>query len=379
MNSIDVRHDGLGRFRRIVGLAAEQSADAQKQLWDKQWSRRQVLERKHAGSELLLALKKAQADEMSEEAAREIGSLTSILFQALRSPAAVDWSALAEQEEFPQPPPALPAPPRIEREPQKSDFRLAPPRSLAELLNVRGRRRQKEAASKAFDSAHDGWEYTVRWKAQQHDQAMTLHRAAHSEWEARKSAFYSTQSKANARLDSMRLLYAERDKEAVIARCDLALLSVDRPAGFPAYWQIGLSATGALCVDYDLPSTDQIPRVKAVKYLPPRDAFETVLLPEREREQLYGEAVHQTCLAILHRLFASDSANALRSITFNGWGIFIDKANRRPSRACIMSVQTTKPAFQQIDLSGVDPQACFKALNGTTSAKLTAMTATRAG
>jgi len=377
VNTIDVRHDGLGRFRRIVGFAAEQSAGAQMQLWDKQWKRRQELERKLSGGELLLALKKAQADELTEEAGREIGSLTSILFQALRAPAAMDWSVFAAHGEFPQEAPAAPAPPRIEREPQKKDFRPPPPRSLIELLNLSGRRRQKEAASKAFASAHDGWEHTVRWKAQQHDKAMSLHRAAHSDWEARKSAFCSTQAKANARLDVLGQLYAEKDKEAVIGYCDLVLLTVPRPENFPKFWQIGMSASVA-SVDYDLPSSEQIPSVKAVRYVPSRDAFETVVLGEAEREQLYAEAVHQTCLAVLHRLFASDSADALGSIIFNGWANVIDEANGRPSRACIMSVQTTKAVFQQIDLSSVDPQACFKALNGTASAKLAAMAA-RAG
>lgn len=377
MKSIDVRHDGLGRFRRIKGFAAEQSANAQMQMWDKQWKRRQELERKLAGSELLPALKKNQADELTEEAGREIGSLTSILFQALRAPAAIDWSVLAARGEFPQPPPAAPAPPRIEREPRKKDFRPPPPRNLIELLNRSGRRRQKEAATRAFASAYDGWEHTVRWKAQQHDKAMTLHRAAHSDWEARKSAFYSTQAKANARLEALRGLYAEKDKEAVIGYCDLVLLAVPRPENFPKFWQIGLSRAVA-SVDYDLPSCDQIPSVKAVKYVPSRDAFETVVLGEAEREQLYGEAVHQSCLAVLHRLFASDATDALSSIIFNGWANVIDKANGRPSRACIMSVQATKSVFQQIDLFSVDPQACFKALNGTTSAKLAAMAA-RAG
>ena len=38
-------------------------------------------------------------------------------------------------------------------------------------------------------------------------------------------------------------------------------------------------------------------------------------------------------------------------------------------------VQATKQAFCRIDLSSVDPLACFKALNGVASAKLAAMTA----
>jgi hypothetical protein len=39
-----------------------------------------------------------------------------------------------------------------------------------------------------------------------------------------------------------------------------------------------------------------------------------------------------------------------------------------------MTVQATKEAFRRIDLQSVDPQACFKALNGVASAKLAAMT-----
>jgi restriction system protein len=81
----------------------------------------------------------------------------------------------------------------------------------------------------------------------------------------------------------------------------------------------------------------------------------------------------QSCLAVLHLLFAADEVDAIKSIVFNGWVNFIDKA--RPARACIMTVQATKAAFRQIDLSSVDPQACFKALNGVASSKLAAMTA----
>ena len=40
-----------------------------------------------------------------------------------------------------------------------------------------------------------------------------------------------------------------------------------------------------------------------------------------------------------------------------------------------MAVQTTKAAFRRIDLKSVDPQACFKGLNGVASARLVAMTA----
>jgi restriction system protein len=293
---------------------------------------------------------------------------------ALHSRPSVDWTPLSDRAEFSEPPPAEPRQSQFVREPRKADFMPGPPRNLVALIQVRRRRQQKEAAKTAFKTAHDEWEYAVTWKSQEHDAAMKKYRAALADWEARKSAFHTAQAKASARLESLCRRYSGKDADAVVAHCDLVLLAADRPDGFPKQWRIDFSA-GAMTVDYELPSTDQMPSVKRVKYAPSRDAFETVHLPERERDQLYAEAMYQTCLMVLHLLFASDEADAIKSIAFNGWVNFIDTANGRPARACIMSVQATKQAFRRIDLSSVDPQACFKALNGVASTKLAAMSA----
>ncbi|MGA7674002.1 MAG: hypothetical protein WCA78_03030 [Rhizomicrobium sp.] len=378
MQTIDVKHDGMGKFRRLVGFGVvEQKAAAQKQLWDKQWQRRQALERKSfAGSNAstLQALKKIQAEEQSEDAAREILSLTSILLNTLRARPSVDWKSFYDRSEFSEPPPAAPASLQMSREPRKADYRPEPPRSLAELIAVRRRREKRAAAAAAFKNAHDEWKFAMRWKSRELDAATEKYRIALAGWDTRKSAFHAAQAQAKTRLDSLHLRYADKEADAVIAYSNLVLLSADRPDGFPQHWQIAFSS-GVMTVDYELPSTDQMPSVKAVKYAPARDAFETVELPAGERDQLYAEAMYQSCLAVLHLLFAADGADAIKSIAFNGWVNFIDRANGRPGRACIMSVQTTKQAFGRIDLSGVDPQACFKSLNGVASAKLAAMSA----
>ncbi|HEY0281264.1 MAG TPA: hypothetical protein VGC27_01425 [Rhizomicrobium sp.] len=373
MRVIGVKHDGLGKFRRIAGYGVvEQKAAAQKQLWDKQWQRRRELERKlPADSTVLQALKKIQAEEQSEEARREILSLTSILLDALRARPAVDWAQFYDGGEFSEPPPAEPASPRTPEAPREAEFKPAPPRSLFELLHARRRRELKAASERKFKNAYDDWQHSVRWKTRQYEAAAERYRAALAGWEARKSAFYAAQAEAVARLNSLHQRYAGKDADAVIAYSDMVLLSAGRPDGFPKHWTIAF-AGGMMTVDYELPSTEAVPGVKAVKYLPSRDAFETVELPPRERDQLYAEAMYQTCLSVLHLLFAADEAGAIKSIIFNGWANFIDKA--RPARACIMTVQTAKTDFSRIDLASVDPRACFKSLNGVASAKLAAMT-----
>jgi restriction system protein len=362
----------MGRFRRITGFGVvEQKAVAQQQFWDKQWQRRQALERKLSG-DALQALKKLQAEEKSEEANREIVALASILLDALRARPAVEWEQFYDRSAFAEPPPSEPAPLQLAKEPRKQDFKPPPPRNLLELLNRRRRRELKETGTQNFKNAHDEWNFTVGYRSRQHDAAAEAYRAQLAGWDARKSAFHTAQGDAKTRLDSLHLAYSAKEAEAVIAYGDLILLSVDRPDGFPKHWQIGFSA-GAMTVDYDLPSTDVIPSVKAVKYSAARDAFESVELGARERDGLYAEAMYQSCLAVLHLLFTSDGADAIKSIAFNGWVNFIDGS--RPARACIMTVHATKQAFAKIDLKSVDPRACFKALNGVASSKLAQMSA----
>ena len=376
MRSVDLEHDGLGKFRRIAGFAAvEEKASAQKQIWDKQWQRRQTLERKFfAGpnAAALQALKKLQADEQSEEANREIVGLASILLNALRSKPSIRWAQ--DVGEFSESQPVAPVALPIPREPRKREFRSPPPRSLFELLAVKQHRAQKAAAEQKFKDAHGAWTHAVGWNAREHDAAMKKYRAAMSDWEARRFAFQTAQSETATRLGALRNRYSSKRPDAVIAYNDMVLHAADRPEGFPVHWQIGFAA-GALTIDYDLPSTDQMPQVKAMKYIGARDAFETLRLPEDERDRLYAEAVYQTCLSVLHLLFASDAADAIRSVAFKGWVNFVDQVHGRPGRACIMSVHATKEEFRKIDLSAVDPQACFRALNGTVSTKLAAMTA----
>ncbi len=376
MNILDVKHDCLGKFRRMTG--GEPKAGAQLLLWEKQWRRRQALERKfvlESNGALVQAYKKIQADEQSEQSSHEILAYGSILLDVLRSQPSVDWTQLYDRAEFLESPPSAPAPLALAQEPQRENFLPPPTRNLIERMRAE-RRDDVAAGEAAFRSAHDEWDSMTRWQIKAHDAATKKFRAATADWEARQLAFYSAQTKTNANLDALRRDYDKKKPDAVAACSDLALLAVGRPEGFPAYWWTALDGkTGVATIDYELPSLDRMPSVKAMKYAPARDVFETVALSPGEREALYAEALYQTCLAVLHVAFATDSADAIKAIVFNGWVNFIDHASGRPGRACIMSLQTTKRAFREIDLFAVDPRACFKALNGTVGAKLAAMTA----
>ena len=367
MVTIDVRHDGLGRLERVCAPSrplAERRAQALATRWDAAFKRRQA-----AAGSLAGALGKLEADERTEAAEQAASALTSILIEALRSSPAADW--VHDNTVYNEPAPVPPPPPLHEAEPQAQDF----PRealTLATLVSRRALRQRRETATAKFQAAHDGWSYLKRWREQEHDKATATYKALRDDWQTRQAAFGEMQARANARLDALIQSYGRREPDAVIGHCDLALLALDRPAGFPCFWTMSY-ADGALQIDYDLPSMDVVPVVKAVKYAPSREAFDVTVLGESERERLYGEAVFQTCLAVLHTLCASDTADAIASVTFNGWTNYIDGAAARPGRACALSITAAKAMVRDLDLASVDPQACFRALNGSMSPKLAAL------
>jgi restriction system protein len=363
--TIDVRHDGLGRLERVCAptqILAQQRADALKAQWDGDFKRRSPASDGEA---------KCYADDRTSEAERAVHALTSILIAALRSPPATDWAPLYDSTAYAESKPLEPVPPQQETEPQRADFPRAP-LTLTTLFNPRALRRRRQTAEAKFDTAHDGWLYLKRWREKEYGKALATHRDALEQWNAREAAFRDRQAKSNAHLDALQRGYRDGEPEAVTGHCDLNLLSLDRPKGFPTFWT-ATYADGVLAIDYDLPNTDVVPLVKAVKYVPSRAVFDVVALSEAERERIYGEAVFQTALAVLHTVFAGDAIGAIRAVAFNGWANYVDAAALRPGRACILSVTVDKTLFAGIDLSEVDPQACFRALNGTMSAKLAAL------
>lgn len=376
MITIDVKHDGLGRLARVtapVKALAERRVASLSQRWEAAMARRRTV---FAEAGVPESLFKLDAEERTRQAEEKISALTGILFSALQH-SACDWTLQYDSSEFAETPPAEPGAPPVESEPQRGEFKRQP-LTLMTLLNPKAFRRRKEEARAKFESAHNAWNYLKRWREQEYGKAFESYRAAAAEWQQRKALFADSQARANARLDALVRGYHWGEAEAVAGYCDLALLSLERPEGFPLFWTTSF-ADGVVQIDYDLPSMAQVPVLKAVKYLASRQSFETVALSEKERERLYCEAVFQTTLAVLHTLFAADQAGVIRAVNFNGWANFVDAAAMRPGRACILSLTVNRANFAAIDLAAADPKACFRALNGVTSPKLAALVERTAG
>ena len=387
MYRIDLKHDQLRKFRRLSGTdehVLEQRARVQTAAWDQQWRRRAMLDR-HS-DELLRHLhnfeaKKAYAARETNEAQRTVASLRDILLRGLKA-APFKMEMLYDDRIFPEPRPIAPADQEAPPEPTRSDpsFNVVVEDDVVgelwSLLLPWVKRKREKAAQSRYDLAHRSWQEAKGEIPYLNAKARALFEIGLEEWWARAQAYQKQQQDENAQIDKFRLRYARGEPDAVIEFLDAVLSHSEYPDLFPTQWEMDFMAeTGALIVDYELPSLDKFPTLKAFKYDLLRDTFEQSNWHESEVAQLYDGAIYQTCLRTLHELFAADEADVIASATFNGWVNFTDKVNGKPARACIMSVQTTKSTIKQVNLGAIDPQTCFRTLKGVAGVKLADMSA----
>jgi len=272
--TIDVRHDGVGRFARVVAplkALAERRATGLSKRWDESVRRRDSA-LALAGPSAADVFLKLEADERTKDAEDAVSALTAILFNALQQTGAADWALQYDDNAFAEAAPPEPSLPPVEPEPQPRDFKRAP-LTLMTLLNPRALRRRKEEARAKFETAHNGWTYLKRWREQEYAKAYDAFQSAAAQWQSRQASFIDRQARTNARIDALVQGYARGEAEAVTGHADLALLSLDRPQGFPCFWSTSY-ADGVIQIDYDLPSMAQVPVLKAVKYAPSRRAFD---------------------------------------------------------------------------------------------------------
>jgi restriction system protein len=166
--------------------------------------------------------------------------------------------------------------------------------------------------------------------------------------------------------------------EAICDYIKLVLCAVDYPAEFPMKYQIEYNAENkALILDYQLPSMEDIPKIKEKRFLKTTGESKNIYFKEAELNKLYDEALYKITLRTVYAVFISDKYDNLDLITFNGWVTFRNRANGNMDTSCILSLQCRKQEFLNINLANVDPKECFKSLKGVGSSKLYGLAAVR--
>jgi restriction system protein len=381
---IVIRHLKLNKVRVIkapVRSDAIQQATAQIKSWDAQWQKQEHENRN-----------RCEAEQRTEKAQAILKQLQGVLTASLQKRYRFGWGELKTPFEEPEPVspkplklPNKPEKPIVGPEPSLSNPEYQPELSLLDVFNMRRRREKQAAARKRFEGDHREWkrelarqrrypklleQYKEKKKAivQRNQEAQEKHYAAMQEWKKRKSEH---EEREGARVKAFQKAVEKREAQAVEKYFKLVLDQSEYPDVIPREFEVGYNATsGVLVVDFTLPAPTQIPTLKEVSYVRTRGAFSEKRISKKDADALYDSVVYQLCLRVVHEIFSLDSRKAVDTVVFNGYVRDIDPRTGKEVTTCIVSLQAEKEEFQELDLSLVDPKACFKALKGVGSSKL---------
>lgn len=389
----EIEHIGLGKFRVLKDIDSHilrNKINSQFRAWDDQWERQETKRIK----DLKRTKNKAVANEETLEAQKALKDLDDILFHTLEIDDTVDWATLKDNSKFQEPNPkkyidselnnlVVPVEAIKPNKPNPNQFK--PKLRLLDRVVSSKKKEKTESANKAFQEALANWQFECKkidekfhleteWYNADIKAINEKYDKLEEKWKKSEEEFYIEQNEANIKVDKLKQTYLSKDEQAVLHYCEMVLNNSIYPEYFPKDFELEYnSESGIAVVEYILPTLDDIPTLKEVKYIATRDELVESHITESQKRKIYDEVIYKITLRTIHELFEADAVNALSAVVFNGWVNSINKATGKPVNNCIVSIKANKEEFEEIDLSQIDPKACFKNLKGVGSSKLNAL------
>jgi restriction system protein len=338
------------------------------------------------------------AEQLSIEAAAKLESLRNILSHTLKVVDRVDWEQLKDKKkyisksQFNEPKPT--SQPLLKPTPTASpEFDYVRPKIgffakilgresliLAESQSVYEMRLSVRNAALEKDSeAQRNWEQKEAQRQSKTADAILAweeRKVSFSEKMKREKALFEEQQMAsNSLVDKLKDDWQAGESAAIIEHASLVLEASNYLGLFEKSYLIQHNISdGILKIAYDLPTLDSLPGTKAVKFVKATGELVETPISEKDRKANFDLVAYQICLRTIHELFEADEFLNIKSILFNGFANFVDPATGLDKRSCLISVLAERDAFCAIDLSRVEPKACFKSLKGVSAASLASLT-----
>ena len=278
----------------------------------------------------------------------------------------IDWDILKDrsqfnEERFSDPKPSRPSPMDAPKAPKISFFQklLGRSRKLqdAYLLRVEEHQKSEEMKERTYEAQLANWQtQKTEWESKQVE---------------KKAKFLAAQERANAKVDALRNRWESGDAEAIIEHASMVLEASEYDETVRKEYNLQYNdIAGTLLVEYLLPSPDDLPTTKSVRFIAETSEMKETELSEKDKRALFEDVCYQVCLRTIHELFEADIHKHIRKIVFNGVTEYIDKATGRGISATILSLMVDRDRFLEINLAQVDAKTCFKSLKGVSAASL---------
>ncbi len=379
MYSVEIKHDGLHKYRVIKGkdrYVVEQKAHVQLRQWDEMWEKREEAERKKRNQQnaaMEKAQKKANAEQQTIDALDELSYIDNTLLHTLDIDDKIDWDSLKDVSRFTDSKPHSPSESPYPAKPAKDNF--LPKFGLLDKLFASSKQKKIEVYNKMFDDAVNNWERETDRLKSKYEKEFEEYNNALKTWEEKRNLFQQAKKEKNDAIENQKTLYLAGESESIIEYCDMVLSNSEYPDYFPQEYDIDYNPENkTLIVEYILPDISDMPTLKEVKYVATKDEYKESFLTEAAVRKLYDKLLYDITLRTLHEIYEADAIDAIDSIVFNGWVNTINKATGKVENICILSIQTKKDEFLDINLKMVESKTCFKNLKGIGSSKLFSLT-----
>ncbi|MER9746728.1 restriction endonuclease [Mesorhizobium sp. M0140] len=318
---------------------------------------------------------KYQAEQDTAEATVRLEGLHRLLTHTLAVNDRVNWNALKDHSLYDGPMTFQRAMPQRRRHVEP---KFTPP-DISFFDNLFGRAKRRIADAQArFEREKSDWHTLEQRETGKLNQSIAHWTAEKAEFEAtaqrQRREFLERQAAANQRVDALVANVANGDPQAVIEHATLVLDASDYDEMYEKSYEIEYASDAkTLMLEYQLPSPDELPVVKSVRFVAATGELKDTHISEKEQKANYDSVCYQICLRTIHELFEADESDNLQSVLFNGISTFVDRTTGRDTTSCIMSILVNREDFLRVDLRRVDPKACFKSLKGVSASSLAAL------
>lgn len=404
--SVELSHISLGEDKIIFASDLEMlrnKCQMQIENWDEKWKKRE--QKKLIEEEKIANIEEAKR--RTDEARKAISELENILAFTLDINDAINWDSLKINRSFTEPDPMLnlqekldsiqkPVAPLIYnqlRKPEITDAEFKVNLSFIDRILPYRRKAKEIEMNMNYNNALERWQKKTDELNSYNEENIALYNRKLLEynerieivrkevalqskmWAERKEKFYKDQEEYNIKIDKLKEKYFDLYPEAVEEYNEMVLSNSKYPEYFPQTFQLEYNSNNKiLIVDYDLPSIDVIPKISEVKYVASKKALQEIKISESELSRMYDDALYKLSIRTIHELFEADVANALETVSFNGYVTGINRATGKNERKCILSLQVMKSEFLEINLNLIEPKICFKNLKGISASKLSSLT-----
>lgn len=389
----EIRHKGLGTYRLIKDLNSyilNSKIDAQFKIWDDKWAK--IVDKTQREEERENSL--SYATEKSSDAQKAQKEIEDLLILTLQTNDSIEWDTLKDKNSFEEPNPKnkfnnsleklRSSFSNIDREPRAPNKSYYEPEfNLLDKIFKSLKQKKILEAEETYQIKVDEWnkemakyQKDLSEFEKKKKELIKDYDEQEFNWKQRELDYYKTQEENNNKIDELKKQYLSHDHNAVLEYCELVLNNSTYPDSFPKDFDLDYNPeTKLLLIEYLLPSPDCFPTLIEVKYIATKKEMKETYLSESQLFKIYDNAIYKIVLRSLHEIFEADQANAIDAIVFNGWVTATNKATGKMVNNCITSIQVNKVEFSEIELSNIDPKACFKNLKGIGSSKLSGITA----